>query len=433
MTFLERQVERVSAATLSVESFASQLRSLQSGLEAATERVEQLARLVKLDQQYSDSVREEITRAMHSLQLQTQEAITPAMDRLDATESRLQRLEAAAREDSARRAAEEQEESKRRQQQEERERAMAAAVDQLRREAKERDDSRQDADRQLLQTVERSRHEHSSRHAALEERLTGLQSKADEESRQRRDSSSEQLSRLQQLEERLTAEQQSAAARRQREEALQHEVRETLRLLGDRQRAELLRNVEDLRRFQLEVRDEAKRRERRVETMRKALSSVCDELEERSAAGGAGSGSSSSRWRELREEEQREREEKDRRRLRHAAHSIRRELMQHVDHRIALLTRPARPSPSPYVHVGGRGRSAEEKEAEVVEEPDSGLQRLEQLIGLIRKPDADVKAAAKAKQSRHQAKSSRPSVSLRPPPAASRQSAVSARLSRTRR
>ena len=303
----------MTATSLSVDSLTTRFTTLQTELDHSADRIEQLTRLLKLEQAYTAKVKEEVGKRVQ----QVEGAVNQCRDELvhDRDEQRRQREE--------------------RDEMEQRERA-----------------ERQQRDVQVQAIV-----------ADIEERLTALQRQADEDRRQREHERRERDDSRQQTDVRLSTATQRTDETATRMESLvrmmavmeernradderrrQYEQQWQLDMTAakEQQRTQLLKCVGDLRAFQLSIRDEMSRRERQVEAVKKAVLVMSEEMDR--GAGGSGGGVAGEEVRRWREAERREREERERRRQREEMDKMRDDIYRYIDARISSLP-PPRPAP----------------------------------------------------------------------------------------
>ena len=339
----------MSSAHLSLASLTTRLSSLQSQVDAATHHLDQLTRLVRLDQQYTDQVRADLTATCQRTADDLSAQLRAALARIDA-------LERAG------------EEGRRRQ-----EEALTGV------EGRWGEVERRVG--QLVQVVgglEKGLGEVQGRGKAVEARVGGWEAAL-----------AGHAQRLEQLVKEVRGDVgscvQSVQGERERVRGEVEGLRGEVGRLAGEQREELLGCVEDLRRFQLEVRAEMERRERRWEVVRRAVVEMSEEMAGRGGGGGGGSrgvggvggggggGEGGSGW-QVREEERREREEREVRRVREMGKRVKREVLQHLDDRILRIAGGGR-------GVGeGRGEEMREEEGE----EEQRLRLLEEMIGRMR-------------------------------------------------
>ena len=198
----------------------------------------------------------------------------------------------------------------------------------------------------------------------IEERLSALQRQADDDRRQREQNRREAEDSRQQTDERVTAVTHRMDDTGRRMEALvrmlavldernradderraQSEQQWQLDAASAReqQRAQLLKCAAELRAFQLSIRDEMGRRERQAEAVKRAVLVMSEEVDR------GGGGAASDEVRRWREAERREREERDERRRRAEMDKLRDDVFHYVDARVGSLPQPP-PPPAAHTH-----------------------------------------------------------------------------------
>ena len=316
-SFAQSQLERVTAASLSIDSLNTRLTALQAEVTHSSDRVQQLTRLLKLEQAYSAKVKEEINTRVADVEA------TVKQWREDDSHDR----------------------------------------DEQRRQRDERDEMerRERVERQLrdvnVQAVV----------ADMEERLIALQRQVDEDRRQREQDRREADDSRQQMGTALSTITQRVDDTTSRTEALvrmiatmdernradderrshnEQQWQLDMTATKEQQRTQLLKCVSDLRSFQLSVRDEMGRRERQAEVVKKAVLVMSEEMDRRAGANGDDgvAGVEVRRWRE---DERRKADERERRRQREEMDKVRDDVYRYIDARITSLPAPQPLQPMP--------------------------------------------------------------------------------------
>ena len=323
----QSQLERVTATSLSVDSLTARFTSLQAEVEQSSDRIQQLTRLLKLEQAYSGKVKEEITKRV----LDVGATVNQWRDEhvQDRAEQRRQREE---RDEMERR------ERAERQQRETQMQAVVADME-LRLDALQRQ-----ADEDRRQREQDRRDSTDSRHHT-DERISLLTQQSDETTKRM-----ESIVRMMTI----MDDRNRADDERRRHDEQQWQVDMTA--AREQQRSQLMKCASDLRAFQLSIRGEMSRRERQLGVMKKAVLMMSEELDRAGGGGGGVAGEEVRRWRE---EERREREERDRRRQREEMDKLRDDLYRYIDTRISSLPPPP---PPPQVPLPARLTSGYERD-----------------------------------------------------------------------
>ena len=305
----------MTSTSLSVDTLTTRLTTLQTEVDHSADRIQQLTRLLKLEQAYTATVKQEITSRL--LQAET----TVDQCRHDITHDRAEQ----------RRHHEERDEVERRERGERQQREVqlqAVVVDMeerlnvLQRQA--------EADRRQQ---EEDRRESDDSRQQTDMRLSSLTKRTDETA-----------ARVESLVRMMAAMEERNRADIDRRTYSEQQWQLDMTAAKQEQRTQLLKCVSDLRSFQLSIRDEMSRRERQVEVMKKAVLMMSEEMDR--GGGGSGGGVAGEEVKRWREEERREREERERRRQREEMHTMRDDIYRYIDARISSLPPPPPPPPA---------------------------------------------------------------------------------------
>ena len=293
---------------MSLDSLTTRFSSLQAEVEQSSDRIQQLTRLLKLEQAYSAKVKEEITKRVLEVDAAVQQCQQQTIQQADEHRTQLQQRDEAERHQRA---------------------------------------EHQQREAQLQAVI-----------ADMDERLAALQASSDDYTRQQQQHKHDLLTITHQTNDRLTTLTHYTDDTAKRVDSLAHQLSATTQqsdtaathyhteftTLKQQQRSQLLQCVNDLRVFQLSVRDEMQRRERQVEVMKKAVLMMSEEMD-RGGGGSGAAGGGVEKVRRWREEERREREERERRRRREELAAMRDDIYRYIDTRISSL--PPTPAPVP--------------------------------------------------------------------------------------
>ncbi len=89
MSFLEVQLERVSASCMTVQAYSERIEAMQTQCNTMEEKILNCGRIIKMMQQYN----EQVTQMAEKLKASVEETTKTSMDRIGALEDRFDGLE----------------------------------------------------------------------------------------------------------------------------------------------------------------------------------------------------------------------------------------------------------------------------------------------------------------------------------------------------